>query len=151
MATSHFFNNKVIKLPGAYAAVRAEAPAAFASASYSKVLIINTNLNYSCCNKTINLTISKAKHYIILFFSFHLTSYYLTSLFGLGLYSDGIVKFFIFIAVQLCTLTPSQGFARSPLKIVHWTIFRAFRPPLPPFPAMRQHFQAGCVCGEGDF
>jgi hypothetical protein len=47
MATSHFFNNKVIKLPGAYATVRAEAPAAFASASYSKVLIINTNPDYA--------------------------------------------------------------------------------------------------------
>lgn len=47
MATSHFFNNKVIKLPGAYATVKAQAPAVYASAPYSKVLIINTNPNYA--------------------------------------------------------------------------------------------------------
>lgn len=47
MATSHFFNNKLVKLPGAYSRIKAESPAMFANADYSKVLIINTNPDYA--------------------------------------------------------------------------------------------------------
>lgn len=47
MSTSHFFDNKVIKLPGVYSAIKAESPATFASASYGKVLIINTDPKYA--------------------------------------------------------------------------------------------------------
>lgn len=47
MSTSHFFNNKVVTLPGAYSTVKAESPATFALADYSKVLIINTNPAYA--------------------------------------------------------------------------------------------------------
>lgn len=47
MATSHYFDGKTIKLPGAYSTIKAVASAAFETASYSKCLIINTNPNYA--------------------------------------------------------------------------------------------------------
>lgn len=47
MSTSHFFNNKLIKLPGAYSRIKAESPALFSNADYSKVLILNTNPDYA--------------------------------------------------------------------------------------------------------
>ena len=47
MATSHFFGNKIIKLPGAYSMVKSVSPVNFSTASYSKVLIVNTNPNYA--------------------------------------------------------------------------------------------------------
>ena len=47
MSTSHFFNNKIVTLPGAYSMIKAESPATFALADYSKVLIINTNPDYA--------------------------------------------------------------------------------------------------------
>lgn len=47
MSTSHFFNNRIIKLPGAYAVTRAESPAVFTAAPYGKVLIINTKPEYA--------------------------------------------------------------------------------------------------------
>jgi hypothetical protein len=43
MATSHYFNGRTVKLPGAYSAVKSVSPTVFTSASYSKALIINTN------------------------------------------------------------------------------------------------------------
>lgn len=43
MATSHFFNGKTIKLPGAYSASKSIAPTIFTTAAYSKALIINTD------------------------------------------------------------------------------------------------------------
>lgn len=43
MATQHFFNGKQIKLPGAYSAIKSISPTIFTSATYSKVIIINTD------------------------------------------------------------------------------------------------------------
>ena len=43
MATSHFFNGKQVKLPGVYSLVKSISPAVFSVATYSKVLIINTD------------------------------------------------------------------------------------------------------------
>lgn len=47
MATSHYFDGKTIKLPGAYSTIKAVASATFETASYSKCLIINTNPDYA--------------------------------------------------------------------------------------------------------
>lgn len=47
MATSHYFNGKTIKLPGAYSMIKSVAAANFATASYNKCLIINTNPEYA--------------------------------------------------------------------------------------------------------
>lgn len=47
MATSHYFNGRTIKLPGAYSMIKAVASASFDVASYNKCLIVNTDPNYA--------------------------------------------------------------------------------------------------------
>ena len=47
MSTSHFFNNKVVTLPGAYSTIKAKSPDLYSLADYSKVLIINTDPAYA--------------------------------------------------------------------------------------------------------
>ena len=43
MATSHIFNGKNIKLPGAYSSIKSISSSAIISTSYGKVLIVNTD------------------------------------------------------------------------------------------------------------
>lgn len=47
MATSHIFNGKNIKLPGAYSSIKSISASAMTSTDYGKVLIVNTNPNLS--------------------------------------------------------------------------------------------------------
>ncbi len=47
MSTSHYFNQRIVKLPGAYSAVKSVSGASMTSLPYSKVLVINTNPNNS--------------------------------------------------------------------------------------------------------
>lgn len=48
MATQHFFNGKIIKLPGAYSAVKYVTSNIPTEASYSKVLLIDTGIGAEC-------------------------------------------------------------------------------------------------------
>ncbi len=47
MSTSHYFNQRIVKLPGAYSSVKSLSGVSMVSLPYSKVLVINTNPNNS--------------------------------------------------------------------------------------------------------
>jgi len=47
MSTSHYFNSRIIKLPGVYSSVKSVSGASITSLPYSKVLVINTNASNS--------------------------------------------------------------------------------------------------------